>query len=243
MDKDLKKVIYSLVFPVLFLVLLWTVKIIELQFGISFAKYGILPLKAEGLPGIIFSPLIHGSLDHLTSNSVPILVLGWALFYYYYPVSLKVFFLSWFVSGIWVWVFARESYHIGASTIVYALAAFHIISALIRREKRLLAFMLIVFFQYGSMIWGLFPDFFPNKNISWEGHLMGTIAGIILAVFYRKEGPQRQKFDWEYEEEEEDEEELDNEKPYWMINDQDIDPRELNVRFKYHYRSKKKNKN
>ncbi len=237
MDNDLKRIWRSLIFPVFFVVILWIVKLIELQFSLDFSDFGILPLHGKGLPGIILSPLIHGDLKHLMSNSVPLIVLGWGLFYFYRKVALQVFLLSWLFSGLWVWVFARENYHIGASTIVYALAAFHITSALIRREKHVLAFMLLVFFLYGSMIWGMFPDFFPRRNISWEGHLMGTVAGIILAVFYRKEGPQRPSYQWEEEEEQEQEEE----DPYWMVPEKEHDPRQINVRYRYHYQRKKKN--
>ncbi len=236
MDNDLKRIWRSMIFPVLFVIILWIIKIIELQFSFDFSGFGILPLQVNGLPGILFSPLIHGDLKHLMSNSVPLIVLGWGLFYFYRKVALQVFFLSWLFSGLWVWVFARENYHIGASTIVYALAAFHITSALIRRERHVLAFMLLVFFLYGSMIWGMFPDFFPTRNISWEGHLMGTVAGIVLAVFYRKEGPQRPVPRWEDEEEEEEEE-----YPYWMVDEKDHDPRQINIRYRYHYHRKKKN--
>ena len=93
--------------------------------------------------------------------------------------------------------FARGgSYHIGASGVVYALASFHFFSGLIRREPRLMAFTLLVVFLYGGMVWGVFPDFFPTKNISWESHLMGLLAGLILAFYYRSSGPQRPRYDW-----------------------------------------------
>ena len=241
MDKELKKIVYSAFFPFLFVFVLWIIKGIELYFELDFSDFGILPLNAKGLRGVIFSPLLHGDLKHLMSNTAPLLVLGWGLFYFYRRIAYPVFFLSWLITGIWVWAFARENFHIGASTIVYSLAAFHIASALIRREKSVLAFMLLVFFLYGSMIWGFFPDFFPNRNISWEGHLMGSLAGIVLAVFYRKEGPQRYVPDWE--EDEEDDDELSDEDPYWLIDDQqEEDPRNLNVRYRYHYRPSPKDK-
>lgn len=236
MDKDLKRVILSAVFPMLFVVILWIIKFIELQFDQDFSHFGVLPLSASGLKGVLFSPLLHGSIKHLASNTVPLLVLGFGLFYFYRKIAFQVFIFSWLFSGLWVWVFARENYHIGASTIVYALAAFHIASALIRRERKLLAFMLLVFFLYGGMIWGMFPDFFPHRNISWEGHLMGTLAGITLAVFYRREGPQRPEPQWD----EEEDEELDDDDPFWMVDDQEEDPRALNIRYRYHYRKKKK---
>lgn len=73
-----------------------------------------------------------------------------------------------------------------------------------------------VAFFYGSMIWGIFPDFFPFKNISWEGHLMGLISGLVLAVFYRKEGPQRKLYSWDFYDD--DDENDDDENAYWKTN-------------------------
>jgi membrane associated rhomboid family serine protease len=65
---------------------------------------------------------------------------------------------------------------------------------------------LLVIFLYGSIIWGIFPHFYPDKNISWESHLMGLISGSILALFFKNEGPQRKVYEHEDEEEEENEE-------------------------------------
>jgi hypothetical protein len=72
---------------------------------------------------------------------------------------------------------------------------------LLRREPRVMAFSLLVVFLYGSLIWGIVPDLFPEKNISWESHLLGLLAGVIIALFYREEGPQRKKYSWEEEDE------------------------------------------
>lgn len=237
MDKELKRILYSAYIPLIFLVILYLVKGVESYYDISFSNYGILPLHTEGLKGILFSPLLHGDWGHLLSNSLPLLVLGWGLFYFYPRIAYPVFFLSWLITGLWVWFFARENYHIGSSTLVYAFAAFHVASALIRREKRILAFMMLVFFLYGSMIWGFFPDFFPHKNISWEGHLMGSFAGIILAVFYRKEGPQRYVPDWDEDDDDDEEED-----PWWLMDEaqENLHPRSPQLKYRYHYTKKKK---
>jgi membrane associated rhomboid family serine protease len=161
-----------------------------------------MPLKVEGLVGIISAPFIHGDLAHLSANTIPIWVLGVLLFYIYPKIGWKIFLLIWAVTGIWVWVMAREAYHIGASGIVYGLASFLFFSGIFRRDGRLLAVTFLVAFLYGSMIWGVFPDLFPEKNISWESHLMGLIAGLVLAVFYRNEGgPLKKKYSWDLEEE------------------------------------------
>lgn len=182
--------------------LLWLVKGVELAGGFSFSTLGILPLQARGLPGIILSPLIHADLAHLAANSAPFFLLGAALVYYYPKESMKIFIQLWLITGLWVWLFARgNSFHVGASGVVYALASFHFTNGLIKREPRLMAFGMLVIFLYGSMIWGFFPDFFPEKNISWESHLMGAVAGFVMALYYRKSGPQPKQYDWEDEEE------------------------------------------
>jgi len=67
-----------------------------------------------------------------------------------------------------------------------------------------MAITLLIAFLYGGMVWGVFPQFFPRERISWESHLMGLLAGLILAIYYRKAGPQRIIFEWEDEEDEND---------------------------------------
>lgn len=193
---------HSLVFPVFFLLILWMVKVAEVIVETSFVHFGIFPHKPEGLIGIITSPLIHADWSHLYANSVPFLTLSIGLFYFYNKISYKIFFLIYFITGTWVWFGAREAYHIGASGIVYGLASFILFSGAIRRDIRLMAISLITVFLYGSMIWGIFPIY---KKISWESHLMGAVAGLIMAIIYSKEGPQRIRYAWELEPDDPDE--------------------------------------
>ncbi len=223
MVSEKRKFIHSLIFPSLFVVLLWLVKIIEYAMEADFAFLGLYPLSLRGLIGIITAPFIHGDFSHLFANTSSLFVLGIMLFYFYRSIAYRVFFFTWLLTGIWVWLLGRESYHIGASGLVYGLAAFLFASGIIRKNQRLLAITLVVVFLYGSMVWGIFPKFFPRKNISWESHMMGMLAGVVLAVFYRKHGPQRKKYSWEYEEEEEDDDD-DDESAYWKIDDKNFRP-------------------
>lgn len=206
----------SFFYPALFVGLMWLVKIAELISGSSFSHLGIFPMKLSGLVGIITAPFIHADLAHITANSIPFLVLGTLLFYVYRPIAWKVFILTYVITGFWVWVLGRESYHIGASGVVYGLASFLFFSGIFRKDGRLLAITFLVAFLYGSMIWGLFPELFPKKNISWESHLMGMMAGIILAIFFKKEGgPIPRRYSWELEEESETDENDPN--AYWNV--------------------------
>jgi membrane associated rhomboid family serine protease len=210
LDKDTEKKIfkYSLLFPLVIVGLFWLVKVVEDIYDLDLAEYGILPLHAEGLKGIILSPFIHGSYDHLLSNSLPFLILGFALFYFYRNLAYRILFLIYLLSGICVWFGGRESYHIGASGIVYGLASFLFFSGVLRKDASLLTIGIIVIFLYGSMFWGMFPF---KPDISWESHLWGALSGLILALYYRHQGPARHKASWEDMPEEEEEEEEEDE--------------------------------
>ncbi len=189
-----KKLLLSLIIPGTFIFFMWMVKIIEVLFGTNFSNYGIYPLSLRGLPGIIFSPFIHADFKHLFNNSLPLLFLSLALFYFYSEIALKVFLWTYLLTGILVWFGGRNAWHIGASGIVYGLASFLFFSGIIRKYFRLIALSLLIVFLYGQMVWGSFPDVY--KNVSWESHMLGVFSGIVLAVWYRKEGPQMPVYEW-----------------------------------------------
>ena len=197
-----KKILSTLFIPLLFLLMMWLVKIIEVNFQISFVRYGVFPQTIDGLKGILFSPFIHKDFTHLVNNSYPILILGGMLFALYRKIATQLFVWLYFIAGFWLWVIGRPSFHIGASGLIYALASFLLVSGIIRKNPRLTAVSMLVIFLYGSMIWGLLPT---KEPISWEGHLSGFIAGILVAIFYRNEGPKPKKYQWEIDEEIEEE--------------------------------------
>jgi membrane associated rhomboid family serine protease len=203
-----KKFYLSLLIPGVFVFILWIIRISEVLFDADLSFLGIYPLQLKGLPGILFSPLIHENFKHLASNSLPLLMLGTGLFYFYSDVALKVSGWIYLLTGLFVWIGARDAWHIGASGIVYGLASFLFFSGIIRRYFRLIALSLLVVFLYGSMVWGMVPELY--KNVSWESHIFGFVAGIIMAIIYRREGPQNPLIEWmqeDYEEPEEEEEE------------------------------------
>lgn len=194
-----KKLLLCIIIPGIFVFLMWLVKIIEVLFEMDLSGFGIYPLTLKGVPGIFFSPFIHADFNHLFSNSLPLFLLGVALFYFYSEVALKVFILTFFLTGILVWVAGRDAWHIGASGLVYGLASFLFFSGIIRRYFRLIALSLLIVFLYGSMVWGLFPGVY--KNVSWESHMLGFFSGVVLAIWFRKEGPQAPVYQWLEEEE------------------------------------------
>ena len=193
---------YSLVFPALFLFLLWAVKIFEISMEVSFMEGGVYPRKISGWKGILFSPLIHGDWKHLLDNSMPVLFLSLALFYFYRDIAYKIWGLIYLIGGILLWGVGRQAYHIGASGLIYGLAAFLFLSGLIRKVRSLMAISLLVVFWYGGMVWGLLPFDF---EVSFEAHITGAVSGIILAVIYRDQGPEPERSTLEDEEEDDEE--------------------------------------
>jgi membrane associated rhomboid family serine protease len=206
-----KKLLLNLIIPGIFVFILWMFKIVEVLFNIDLSGFGIYPLTGRGIPGILLSPFIHADFGHLFNNSLPLFFLGVALFYFYSEVAIRVFILTYILTGLMVWIAGRNAWHIGASGLVYGLASFLFFSGIIRRHFRLIALSLLIVFLYGSMVWGIFPGTY--ENVSWESHMLGFLVGVVLAVAYRKRGPQRPVFEWMDEEEGETGGEGEEEKP------------------------------
>ena len=146
--KNIKSILF---FPVFFALLIVIIKVVEHFGDFNFSVYGVLPRDFSGLKGIIFSPLIHSDVSHLTNNTIPILVLLLSLRYFYKSISIEIFFWSWLISGFLLWCFARQNFHIGASGLIYALSSFLFFSGFIRKHTRLMAVSMFVVFLYGSL--------------------------------------------------------------------------------------------
>ena len=169
--------------------------------GGSLLQWGIMPRELSGLKGILFSPFIHSSLSHVWSNTLPLLILTWFLFYFYSKIAFRAFLYMWLMSGLLTWGIGRGVYHVGTSGLVFALLFFLFFSGLLRKYIPLVAVSLVVAFIYGSTIWSIFPFAeWIDATISWEGHLSGAISGFLLAIIYREQGPQKPLPFWEEEE-------------------------------------------
>ena len=177
---------------------------------INLSFLGTDPREIKGLVGIITMPFIHGNIEHLSSNIISLFALTFALFYFYRGVAMRSFVLTWLFSGLFLWLIGRDSYHVGASGLIYALAFFLFFSGIFRRHVHLAAISAVIVFLYGSFVWGILP-WQPKPEISWEGHLSGAFVGIIFSIILRKYGPQKPVKVWE--------DEPSDDEPYWLENE------------------------
>ncbi len=219
MDKDfsLQECIFLSGF---FVLLLWTIKLGESVLGVSLSHLGVFPQQASGLFGIVAAPLIHGSWQHMISNSLPIVVLGSMLLYGYPKSRWWVMAIVWIASGIGVWLFARSSYHIGASGLTHGMFFFLFTAGILRRDKRSSVLLMVAFFMYGTMIWTIFPQ---EPGISFEYHFFGAVSGVVCAILlsHRDPKPHVKTYDWEEESEDDKPDEYD-----LLIGDQwKLDPK------------------
>lgn len=180
-----KKIIASGIPPLFIILMMWSFYMLNEFNVINGMRLGVLPGSFEQLWGVLTMIFVHGSIEHLTFNTFPVLVLGWFLFYFYENISLRVFFFIWILSGIGLWFIGRPVYHIGASGLVYGLITFLMTSGIIRKNKRLAIVSLVVIFFYGSTLWGVLPG---KSGVSWEGHLSGGVFGALAAILWRKKG-------------------------------------------------------
>ena len=223
--------------PLLFVVLMWIPFLAELAFNTDISWLGIYPREFKSLGGIFLSPFIHGDINHLMNNTLPMLVLGSLTYYFYRPVFYKAYFYSIFFTGLLVWLFARPSFHIGASGIIYALASLLFFSGMFRKSYRLVAVSLIVVFLYGGMVWGVLP---LKEGISWESHLFGGIVGGILALKYRKwVFLEKKVYRWENDEEDIRRMESVYGERYW--NKPPVEEQRMTIRYFFKPNEEKKN--
>ena len=198
-----------------FAALLWIIKTAGVIFHLDLVQYGVYPLQSGALTGIITGPLVHGSWSHLFTNTLPVVILCTALFYGYPRSAKPALTVIWLGSGLGVWLFAREAYHIGASGLTFGIMFFLLVIGILRWDKRAIALSMIIFFLYGSMIWGIFPS---EPGVSYESHFFGAVIGTLLAFALKKHDPlpEEKKYSWDYETDEdfEDISEAGNEEPY-----------------------------
>jgi len=169
-------------YPLAFVILMWVAHIVKVVGGFNWNIYGIHPRDPDGVFGIIMSPLLHSGFKHLSSNTIP-LFLMFTLIALFYPKVAKISFVAiYLLTGVTVWFFGRDVYHIGASGVVYGLISFVFWSGVFRKNIRSVFLSMIIVFLYSGYIAGVFPG---KPGISWESHLLGALVGVLVAFVVR----------------------------------------------------------
>ncbi|HET6604801.1 MAG TPA: rhomboid family intramembrane serine protease [Xanthomonadaceae bacterium] len=178
--------------------LLWAIKTVELVTGLSFSPWAIAPREPAGLVGLLSAPLLHGSVPHLIANTLPLLVLGTLGLVLYPRAMWRALPLIWIGSGLFVWLFGRPSFHLGASGLAHGLMFFVFVTGVLRRDRAAIAGAMITFFLYGGMVLTVLPQ---EPGISWEAHLGGALSGLLAAGLWRGLDPAapRKRYSWELE--------------------------------------------
>lgn len=193
-DQQFKYSTGVILYPLVMLFAVWLVFWYQVRIDHSIKSFGIRPQKVEGLMGIFTSPFLHGDINHLYNNSIPLFVLSLALFYFYKKIAWKVIVYGILLSGLLTWTIAKSGNHIGASGLIYVVVSFIFFKGIFAKHYRLIALSLMVVFLYGSLIWYVFP---VKAGMSWQGHLGGLISGFIFALIFRKQIAKPERYKWE----------------------------------------------
>jgi membrane associated rhomboid family serine protease len=180
-----------------FVAVLWLIHLMNWAMALDPLPFGVRPREWLGLVGIVTAPLMHGDFGHLVANSAPLLVLGAVMLFLYPHAALRVLPAVYFGPGLLVWLFGRDSVHIGASGLVYGLVSYVFVAGLLRRDRRAIAASLMVVMLYGSLAWGVLPI---QPRTSWETHLAAAVLGVLMALALRRlDIPPRKRYEWEDE--------------------------------------------
>ncbi|MEZ5931611.1 MAG: rhomboid family intramembrane serine protease [Alphaproteobacteria bacterium] len=171
---------------VLFVGAIWIVFLLDLVLPLE--RLGLVPRSLSGLTGIVAMPFLHGNLAHLISNTLPLIVLL-VLMVLSRARPWSTMILLTLISGAALWLFGRPALHIGASGLIYALIGFLLAAGVL--ERRLVPGLVALFvgLVYGSSILGGIQPW--QQGVSWEGHLLGLLAGAALA--WADFGPSRRR--------------------------------------------------
>ena len=160
--------------------LLYVIELVDTLLNHRLDQEGVEPQQTDGLLGIVFAPLLHGSWEHLIGNTLPLLVLGFLVLLSGVRLWLQVTAIVWVVAGIGTWLVAPpNTTHLGASVLIFGWLVFLLLRGFVSRRFGQILLGLVILFLYGGVLWGVLPG---QPGISWQGHLFGALGGAIAAL-------------------------------------------------------------
>lgn len=164
-------------------ILMWLIEIVNFSTGHSLNAYGIYPQSNLPVPGILFAPWLHGGAFHLFMNTLPFMVLSWFVMLRGVGAWLAITLFISVISGLMVWWFGRDAYHIGASGLIFGYFGYLVFRGLFERSFSSVVIATVVMIFYGGMFLGIIP---VSSKVSWESHLFGMLAGVLAAWLWKK---------------------------------------------------------
>ncbi|HSN12472.1 MAG TPA: rhomboid family intramembrane serine protease [Propionibacteriaceae bacterium] len=167
-------------------VVLWLVEGVDTLTNHALDTFGIRPWNLVGLDGIVFAPLLHASFAHVAANSLPLFVLGTALWMSGLRQWVVATVTGWVTSGIAAWLLTPIHYLVlGASGVIFGWITYLVVRGFLSRRWPHIVLGLVVAFLYGSVLLGVFP---MSTGVSWQGHLGGAVGGVLAAwLLFRRE--------------------------------------------------------
>lgn len=162
---------------------IWVVQVVNLITGYTLnGWFGLLPRSVGGLDGVLFMPLLHGSLSHAAANTVPMAILGGLLVATARKTVLFASVVIVVLGGLGVWIFGSTAIHVGASGLIFGWFGLLVARGVLEKRAIPLLVAVGVTLVYGTMIWGVLPG---QPGVSWEAHLFGAISGAGAAMLLR----------------------------------------------------------
>ncbi len=173
----------------LFVALLWILEIVDSILPRNLDQYGVQPRSDEGLVGILFAPVLHAGFDHLSANTVPVIVLGFLVLVSGIGQGWAATAIIWVVGGVGVWLIAPgNEVHLGASVLVFGWLVYLIVRGVFTHSAGQIILGLVLVFLYGGLLFGVLPG---QPGVSWQGHLFGAIGGGVAAASLNDRKPRR----------------------------------------------------
>lgn len=172
-----------------FVALLWAIEVVDAVSSRDLDAYGVRPRDDDGLVGVALAPLLHAGWDHLSGNTVPVLVLAFLVLVSGTGRGLAVTAVIWLVGGLGVWLTAPAySIHLGASVLVFGWLVYLMVRGIFTRSAGEIILGIVLFLAYGGLLLGVLPG---QPGVSWQGHLFGAVGGGLAAVWIdRRDRPQ-----------------------------------------------------
>ena len=202
-QKLLDALLWSSIFILLFIISFYGSRYLN----VSLSNLGVEPRTWKGILNMPTMLFVHASPEHLWNNILAFFILTTTIFFFYYEIAIPIFLIMWVFSPIILFVIGRDNVHVGASVLIYAEFAILFFSGIFRRNLNTKRISMAVGFVYGYTVWYMFPI---EQQVSWEGHISGFICGIMLAWYFRKQGPPEPVYRHEVEPE------LSDEDPFWL---------------------------